>query len=229
MKKSIPFFILFFWIGLVHAQLPKMMMPMGHTSGINTIFFSPDGTRALTASKDQTAKLWDVQSGTLLADLEGHTGSVSFAVFSPDGKRIITASVDGHVKVWDGQDATLIKDIKGIYDNVSESFMTPDIFSPDGTKFVTFNKTYVNVFNTGSGAFLFEMHGSTRPIEAPYDMFWSAGFSPDGKNIITYSSLSRERIWDAKTGLLLQTIENDPQLPYNKENKSSFRDRKSVV
>ena len=68
--------------------------------------FSPDGTRILTASADQTAKLWDAASGKLMASF-AHEDEVEDAVFSPDGARILTASKDKTAKLigsFDHQD-----------------------------------------------------------------------------------------------------------------------------
>ena len=39
----------------------------------------------LTASADDTARIWDAESGQELVTLSGHTGSVYSAVYSPDG------------------------------------------------------------------------------------------------------------------------------------------------
>jgi WD40 repeat protein len=44
--------------------------------------FSPDGRRVLTASLDKTARLWEADSGKLLAAFRGHTDPVFRAVFS---------------------------------------------------------------------------------------------------------------------------------------------------
>ena len=62
--------------------------------------FSPDGARILTASGDNTAKLWDAASGKLIASFD-HQGTVRWAAFSPDGARILTASWDKTAKLWD--------------------------------------------------------------------------------------------------------------------------------
>ena len=63
--------------------------------------FSPDGTRVVTGSIDNTARVWDAATGEPLAELTGHTDWVFSASFSPDGTRIVTASMDKTARVWD--------------------------------------------------------------------------------------------------------------------------------
>jgi tetratricopeptide (TPR) repeat protein len=63
--------------------------------------FSPDGKRIVTASSDNTARVWDAQSGQPLTEPLKHGGVVCSAQFSPDGKRIVTASLDNTAQVWD--------------------------------------------------------------------------------------------------------------------------------
>ena len=75
----------------------------GHTGGVISVSFSPDGTRIVTGSGDQTAKVWDARTGTALLELKGHTGRVSSVTFSPDGTRIVTGSEDRTAKVWDAR------------------------------------------------------------------------------------------------------------------------------
>ena len=66
-----------------------------------SVCFSPDGQRILSSSRDQSARLWDVASGTELLTLKGHRGWLFTAAFSPDGRRIITAGGDGTAKIWE--------------------------------------------------------------------------------------------------------------------------------
>ncbi len=56
----------------------------GHVAPVLSVAFSPDGSRLVTGSEDQTAKVWDARTGNSLLELKGHTEKVSSAAFSPD-------------------------------------------------------------------------------------------------------------------------------------------------
>ena len=43
----------------------------GHAARVNSAAFSPDATRVVTASADQTARVWDAASGKLIVSLKG--------------------------------------------------------------------------------------------------------------------------------------------------------------
>ena len=65
-----------------------------HGPGAVARAFSPDGTRIVTASDDETAKVWDARTARALLELKGHTRRVRSVAFSPDGTRIVTGSSD---------------------------------------------------------------------------------------------------------------------------------------
>ena len=48
----------------------------------------PDGKRVVTGSSDNTARLWDAESGAENAVLQAHASAINAASFSPDGKRV---------------------------------------------------------------------------------------------------------------------------------------------
>jgi WD40 repeat protein len=83
-----------------------------HADRINAVTYSPDGTRLASASKDATAKVWDLGTGREVCTYRGHADQpddtskdtnrlrVSDVVFAPDGKT--AASADGNqVHLWD--------------------------------------------------------------------------------------------------------------------------------
>jgi WD40 repeat protein len=58
-----------------------------------------DDETQVTASEDETVKLWNLE-GRLLNTFFGHIGGVLDATFSPDGKFIASSGKDGRVIIW---------------------------------------------------------------------------------------------------------------------------------
>ena len=74
---------------------------LAHGSAIYGVAFSPDGTRLASGCADNTIRLWDVATGTQVAELRGHRAYVHAVAFSPDGTRLASCSGDFTVRVWD--------------------------------------------------------------------------------------------------------------------------------
>ena len=79
-----------------------------HTDGVNSVAFSPDGSRLASGGWNQTIKVWDAASGQELRTLKGHTDQVLSVAFSPDGSRLVSASQDKTIKVWDTASGQLL-------------------------------------------------------------------------------------------------------------------------
>jgi WD40 repeat protein/tetratricopeptide (TPR) repeat protein len=78
-----------------------------HTADVTRVLFSPDGRRALTASKDQTAILWDLDSRRSIAVLR-HSAYVNDAAFSRDGDLVLTSSGEPKLRVWSAKSGELV-------------------------------------------------------------------------------------------------------------------------
>ena len=74
-----------------------------HVNLVNSAAFSPDGKYIVTASDDNTARVWDAKTGEPVTEPLKHEDSVNSAQFSPDGKYIVTASYDYTARVWDAK------------------------------------------------------------------------------------------------------------------------------
>ena len=104
--------------------------------------YSPDGTRVVTASSDNTARLWDAATGKALASLAGHTGGVNSAAFSPDGTRVdAPASDDSSARLWD---ATSGKEL-AVLARPRVGGHLRAAFSSDGTRVLTADGNTVKI------------------------------------------------------------------------------------
>ncbi len=72
----------------------------GHSSGITSVVFSPDGKYLASSSKDNAIKLWSIELQKEVTTLQGHSKSVYSVAFSPDGKYLASGSFDKTVKVF---------------------------------------------------------------------------------------------------------------------------------
>src|SRR5439155_20572923 len=99
------------------------------------IAFSPDGKLLASASRDRTARLWDVQTGKQIAALDGHRGGVYAVAFSPDGRTLASAGADRSILLWDvpaaGAPSTPLRERAEWTGH--QASITCLAFSPDGT------------------------------------------------------------------------------------------------
>jgi WD40 repeat protein len=56
-----------------------------HSGDVWAVAITPDGLKAISASPDQTLKLWDLTSGTELKTLTGHTDYIKAIAITWEG------------------------------------------------------------------------------------------------------------------------------------------------
>jgi WD40 repeat protein len=188
-------------LGVCSAQEIKLVLPVGHLSQVNTAVFSPSGKFIVTTSLDNTAKVWNAETGALLKNLIGHEDNVSVALYSPDGKYLLTAAQDNIIKIWNASTGEFIKQLKGRRIGPAGGIgINSFSFSPDGKKIVTASSDFTaKIWNIHSGELLYDLQEHNSGIE-------TAVFSPDGKKVLTASWDSTARVWDATTGRQLLVL-----------------------
>jgi WD40 repeat protein len=178
----------------------------GHTDSVCSVAFSPDGKILASGSWDDTIKLWDVATGTLLRTLQGHTDLVWSVAFSPDGKILASGSgwPDNAIKLWDVATGTLLRTLSGHTD-----FVRSVAFSPDGKILASGScgkregylcvQGEIKLWDVATGRELRTLAGHT-------DFVCSVAFSPDGKILASGSRDKTIKLWDVATGRELRTL-----------------------
>lgn len=73
----------------------------GHTRGVFSIKFHPDGSLACSAGLDGYGRIWDLRNGRCIMFMEGHTQELYDCDFNQNGVHVSTASADNTIKIWD--------------------------------------------------------------------------------------------------------------------------------
>ena len=167
----------------------------GHTDRVRSAAFAPDGRRVVTASFDDTARIWDAKTGQQVILLNGHTDHLSSASFSSDNRLVVTASGDQTARIWDAQTGHEIVRLTGHAGPVRSA-----AFSNDSRFVVTasFDKT-ARVWDVATGREILRLIGHTDHVN-------SAAFSPDGQRIVTASYDATAGIWEAATGREIRVL-----------------------
>ena len=107
----------------------------GHTSGVTSVSFSPDGSRIVSGSwRQERAGVGRVVGGVRVGSAGGPHFWRDWSVsFSPDGSRIVSGSDDKSVRVWDASSGEcVLGPLEGHTSGVSSVS-----FSPDGSRIVS--------------------------------------------------------------------------------------------
>jgi WD40 repeat protein/tRNA A-37 threonylcarbamoyl transferase component Bud32 len=199
---------------LRRSTLGTLLILRGHASSVRSCSFSPNGALIATASWDNTARIWDAQSGTQLLTLRGHEGPVEAASFSPDGTRLVTASKDGTARVWNSTTGKELLTLRG-----HTLPLRAASFNSDGRRIVTAGGDgTLRVWDATTALELLAIRGHRTYISA-------ASFSPDGARIVSASTFENTtRVWDAHTGAELLVLRN-----FSKKRFGSFTEDKNAA
>lgn len=156
-----------------------------HTAPVKALAFSSDGSLLATGGDDKMVYLWDLKTGSVIADVENGF-AIKALEFTSDGNLLAACGKD--VKLMDRQ-GKLISTFSGYTTDVW-SFS----YNSAARKLVAGSYAkYLRVWDLISADFLFLLEGHERSSLA-------VCMSPDGKTVASGSLDKSVRLWNAETG-----------------------------
>lgn len=171
---------------------------------------SPEHARAVPPL--ETA-LWQAHANTRLQTvLAGHTDEVRSVSFSPDGSLVASGSYDGRALIYNSVSSQLLHEIRA--DEADRTRVLSVSFTPDGKYLATGTWSYINgkrvgrvrLWDTRTGKLSQEFFAGPDAKPAHDGPVRSISFSRSGDRMVTSSYDNTARVWDVKTGELLDTF-----------------------
>lgn len=140
----------------------KQVELISHRKNISALEFSPDGSLLISASQDETFKVWNTSTGDLLKTITDHKDYFRFSSgfslanirFSTDGKFFLTSSGGGMTKKWETKTLTELNSVN------NTGLM--QYLSADDKFFITIDNAIIRFYNTSS----MEMDLAYLPIDS---------------------------------------------------------------
>ncbi len=143
----------------------------GHNDFIESLSWSPDGTRIASASVDEIVRVWDATTGHTLLTFRGQSRNTEEVHWSPDGTRIAFMGDNNNVLVWNAVTGkTLV-----VHHQKSKFGLSSIAWSPNSSLIASAGDT-VELYNASTGKTLYTFTKNPYPIR-------TLAWSPDGKYI----------------------------------------------
>ncbi|SFR05329.1 WD40 repeat [Lentzea waywayandensis] len=165
----------------------------GHSDRVESVSFSPDGSRLAALTRDHTISLWDVARRERLSSLPYNgLGASTDIAYQPDGRGIVTASL-GRFR-WSLPDLTQGRFSGGPY------IASAVEFTPDGRLLIS--------TDPAGGAMLWDLAGDKleRRVSTGQGDVRDVAISPDGTRFATAGANRTVKVWDVATGSELMTL-----------------------
>ena len=171
-------------------QADRRVLP-GHQGSVISVRLTNDGKTLVSGSRDDTIKIWDLQTGTLKRTLTPYKGDADIyaLAFSHDGRWMASGGRSRNILLWDAKTFEPVKSLEGHQGDIRAMEFSPD----DQTLASVGEDNTFRLWDVVSGRLKVTRTEHTGKVK-------SVVYTPDAATIITGSSDRTIRLWDSRTG-----------------------------
>lgn len=178
---------------LDNPALQRYLPGLNHM--VTGVVFSPDGKLIATVSDDGRLKLWQVQDGSLLHDIQTSMGSLTQVDFSPNNRILAISTWDGIVSLWQADNGNWLRSLQEQEDGILDVK-----FSPDGSLLAAASHSgSILIWRVGDSTLMSQLQGHTAPVV-------QVVFSPDGSLLASAAEDHTVRLWNVADGSPIRTL-----------------------
>jgi WD40 repeat protein/serine/threonine protein kinase/class 3 adenylate cyclase len=188
--------------------------PYSHADSVAVVRFMGSDNKLATAAYDGTVRTWDLNTKTMISELQAHEDGIAELIPSPDFGLWMTNSYDGTYAVWNLETGTKLyssptgpaKDygggLRGPIVRLTRPILAKTQFSPDGENLM------ISSSNGGSIVLDTEAFSPRHTLDGHKLWVLRGEFSPDSALAVNHGQEPTARLWDAKTGSLIGVLES---------------------
>lgn len=171
-----------------------------HIGELQLLTLSYDGSILISGTEDNTIRMWDVGNEIFWSKQEDSKYKLHVVTLSPDGSAIFSHLEDGILEIWNIEDGKLLK-----IQEIKTGSATFRAASSDGSVVVlSSGEDKLQVWNTRTRKLREILLGSNSQKYS--DEIRVVTISADGNYIAAGFYYSNIRVWDAKSGNLIHTL-----------------------
>ncbi|KIK43474.1 hypothetical protein CY34DRAFT_710663 [Suillus luteus UH-Slu-Lm8-n1] len=180
---------------------PRQTM-RGHTGQVHGVAHLPGGRHSITCSLDGLLRLWDLESGAQIGEDWRDENDVWSIALSPNGKTVASGGGDRNVRLWDVEARKVTGKWAGHSDVVCSL-----CWSTGGNRVASGSWDGIaRVWDVDSGKTILT-------IKTGHEWVYAVTYSPDSSKLATGGDEENAvKIWDAKTGKLVETLEHESKV-----------------
>ncbi|MDX6400611.1 MAG: hypothetical protein QOF27_1217 [Gaiellaceae bacterium] len=177
----------------------------GHRDTVETTSFARDGTQIITAGIDGTVRVWDSPTAPELKTVTRQSSSIKSLEVNAGGSQLLVGDASGRARPWSIAQRRFLAGVRLRRPVTGVAFGKRDLIAiskPDRAVAVSIS---AGLIATADSEGIRVKGAASLRLRGP-DRFTSIDFSPDGQLLAAGADDGVVRLWNPRTGKLVQTL-----------------------